>query len=268
MVERKRQQQEAVFENLLALPWYLNAGFAVAVYFPIKYLPVFIQPQSPTASAAIAVASDLAVFVALIPFAAAIISGVRAIASGSRGYPEVVTEPFDIKAEMARDDVEQNKQHETEGREALAEAGETRLQKPETMSLELLRQIEWKRFEALCRAYLEAKGGRAESTDAGPDGVVDIRLFKGKSEKPIALVQCKAWNACPLEAEPVRELFEAMAAEGISAGILMTTGTYAREARDFAKGKKLILISGNALVTSILEMPEEIQGRLLDVATE
>ena len=272
MASEKRQQRGSIFEGLLALPWYLNAGIAVVVYFPIKYLPVFIQPQSPTASAAVAVASDLSVFIALIPFAAAIISGVRSITAGDSEPLEMTAAPAREVDETVQDDVEQAQQSEPEvvdSPDEVCHVPETaKLERPESMSLELLRQIEWKRFESLCRAYLEAKGGRAETTKTGPDGGVDIKLFKGKSGKPVGIVQCRAGNSGPVGIELVQNLFEAMAPEGVSAGILMTTGYFAQEAKDFAKGKKLILISGVDLVHSILEMSEEVQQRLLDTATE
>ena len=271
MATKQRKQKKPLFEDLVTLPWYLNAGIAVAVYFPIKYLPVFIQPQSPTASAAVAVASDLAVFIALIPFAAAIVSGVRSITAGDDEPLEISATPDLEEDETVREEVEQTEQIEPEAADSPNEVcpvPETaKPERPGSISIELLRQIEWKRFAALCRAYIEASGGRTETAKVASDGGVEVRLFKGKSEKPIGLVQCRAGNST-VGIEPVQELFGAIAAEGVPAGIMMTAGSYSGEAREFAKDKKLILISGNNLVHSILEMTDEVQQRLLDIATE
>ena len=72
---------------------------------------------------------------------------------------------------------------------------EPSLAKPTVWSLELLRAIEWKRFEDLCAAFYREKGIRCETTPLGEDGGVDIRLFQDEnSDKATAIVQCKAWG--------------------------------------------------------------------------
>jgi hypothetical protein len=82
--------------------------------------------------------------------------------------------------------------------------------KPTAWSLELLRRIEWKRFEELTAAFYRAIGLRSETIRCGADGGIDAKLFKGDSPDPTAIVQCKAWNARPVGVKPVRELLGVM----------------------------------------------------------
>src|SRR3569623_536697 len=64
----------------------------------------------------------------------------------------------------------------------------------EQWTLQALRELEWKRFELLCVKYYEALGFDCTTAPPGPDGGIDITLFKEGAGKPIAVVQCKAWN--------------------------------------------------------------------------
>ncbi len=66
---------------------------------------------------------------------------------------------------------------------------------PLVWSLALLRKLEWKRFEDVVAAYFRWKGMRAQTTRIGPDGGVDVYLYRDSESAPYAVVQCKAWNA-------------------------------------------------------------------------
>ena len=66
---------------------------------------------------------------------------------------------------------------------------------PATWTLEALRALEWKRFELLCARYYETVAFKAETLPSGPDGGIDVKLYKQDDSKPIAIVQCKAWNS-------------------------------------------------------------------------
>lgn len=135
-------------------------------------------------------------------------------------------------------------------------------------SLELLRAIEWKRFEHVCAAYFEAIGFRTKVAREGADGGIDIHLFTDSSTKPAMIAQCKAWNTYKVGIKPVRELFGVMAMEGVTEGIFLTTGVFTAEARAFPRGNKLHLWDGKQIVAKILELPEEKQQSLLRRATE
>lgn len=142
--------------------------------------------------------------------------------------------------------------------------------RPTEWSLDLLQQLEWKRFEALCAAYFNAAGGLiARTTRLGADGGVDIYLYGPASpdEAPAGVVQCKAWRTYRVGVKPVRELYGVMAAEKARIGIFVTTGDYTAEAREFAREKHLQLLTGRELLDKLRALPSETAARLLAEAT-
>lgn len=140
--------------------------------------------------------------------------------------------------------------------------------KPTAWSLELLRRIEWKRFEELTAAFYREIGLRSETIRCGADGGIDAKLFNGDSPDPTAIVQCKAWNSRPVGVKPVRELLGVMTHQRIAEGIFIATGKFGKEAIEFAKSNPVELISGSAFLGMIQKLPAEAQQRLLAVATE
>jgi restriction system protein len=135
-------------------------------------------------------------------------------------------------------------------------------------SSKLLSALEWKRFETVCAEYLRMIGLDPRETRIGADGGVDIWVYRPGKEKPVGIVQCKAWTTYKVGVKPVRELYGVMAAEGIANGKFMTSGDFTREALEFADGKKLRLISGARFLAAIKRLPEDKQQELLDVALE
>jgi len=143
--------------------------------------------------------------------------------------------------------------------------------KPETpkeWTLQVLHTLEWKRFETVCAEYLRMIGYDPRETSIGPDGGIDIWVYKQGSEKAVGIVQCKAWKSYKVGVKPVRELYGVMAAEGVRSGKFITTGEFTTEARSFAEGKRLELISGEKFLAAIRRMSAEKQGELLASATQ
>lgn len=138
---------------------------------------------------------------------------------------------------------------------------------PQEWSLEILSALEWKRFETLCADYLQMIGYDPRETRIGADGGIDIWVYKEGIEKPVGIVQCKAWTTYRVGVKPVRELFGVMAAEGIANGKFITSGEFTSEALAFAQGKRLSLVSGEMLLNSIRKLPVERQQALLKKAT-
>jgi hypothetical protein len=132
----------------------------------------------------------------------------------------------------------------------------------------LLRALEWKRFEIVCGKYFEMCGFVAKTNRCGPDGGVDIHLFKDGSQRPDVAVQCKAWSTYKVGVKTVRELLGVMTADRINQGTLITTGLYTNEARQFAQGKEIELIDGEGLLQRIESLTSEQKAELLTVATE
>lgn len=154
---------------------------------------------------------------------------------------------------------------------ALKEAAELLPIEPTEWDETILESIEWKRFEVVCKEFFLMTGFEPRETKIGADGGVDIRIYKVGSEtsgKPEAIVQCKAWNTYKVGVKLVRELFGIMAAEKVERGIIITSSEFTTEAKEFAEGKELVLMSGNSFLQQIRKLPAEKQQRLLDVALE
>jgi restriction system protein len=64
-------------------------------------------------------------------------------------------------------------------------------------------------------------------------------------------VQCKQWRATKVGVRVVRELYGVMAARGAVSAYVVTSGTFTKEARKFARGRNIILIDGKALEREI-----------------
>ena len=133
----------------------------------------------------------------------------------------------------------------------------------ETLSVELLNKLEWRRFEELVTLYFRKTGFDARRSRVGADGGVDILLFRNNEPKPFAYVQCKAWHAYKVGVKPVRELFGVMAAEQIPQGYFVTAGMFTSEAAEFAAGKALKLVTGTYLLEKLRALPQADQDEIL-----
>lgn len=136
-------------------------------------------------------------------------------------------------------------------------------------SLDLIKVLEWKRFEMLCAGYFEAKGYHPKTTRIGADGGIDIILHRkgDPTGKTFGVVQCKAWSRAPVGIKPVRELFGVKAAEDVPLAIFITTTDYTKDAKAFAEDKHLELISGTKLVELLRALPEPSGSELLRKVT-
>ena len=126
--------------------------------------------------------------------------------------------------------------------------------KPTQWSLELLQSLDWKRFEEVVAAYFREKNFRSETLAYGPDGGVDARLFFGDLDKPVAIIQCKAWGKRQVGVAPVRELLGVMTHERVPRGYFAAAGDFSEEAVNFAKSNPIMLISGNDFLVAIARM--------------
>lgn len=121
-----------------------------------------------------------------------------------------------------------------------------------------LEALSWKEFELLVGEGFRAQGYAVhESGGGGADGGVDLVLSKNGDK---ILVQCKQWRAFKVGVSVVRELYGVMAAEGAAGGLVVTSGQFTSEAAQFASGRNMRLINGNALLELLR------QGRGANVA--
>lgn len=137
-----------------------------------------------------------------------------------------------------------------------------------TWTLQLIQEIEWKKFEELSTAYYHEKGIKAEATPLGADGGIDIKLYQDDSGNPTSIVQCKAWANKQVGVKEIREFLGVMTHHKIVKGFYMTSGDYSVDAKDTATSNKISLINGEMLLALIKRLPEASQQKLLLVATE
>ena len=111
--------------------------------------------------------------------------------------------------------------------------------------LSALRQMSWPDFELLVgEAYRQQGYSVSERGGRQADGGIDLELVRG-SERVI--VQCKHWLNRQVPVQRVRELLGVVTAESADRGILVATSGFTRDALEFAAGKPLQLIDGDAL---------------------
>jgi restriction system protein len=117
-------------------------------------------------------------------------------------------------------------------------------------TLELLKRLEWRRFEELCAAYFEALGFTTHISQRA-NGSADIGLCAAGSANAGVLVHSAAWNAYRVGIKPVRELRGAMTAARADEGVLVTSGGFTQEAMAFAAKEKIDLIDGAGLLAKL-----------------
>jgi len=137
-------------------------------------------------------------------------------------------------------------------------------------SPELLKQLDWRRFEQLCAAYFEALGFRIDAVPAGAGGASgDISVYEQGAERASIVVHCQPWNAYRVGIKPVHGLLGTMTAANVAEGVLVTSGKFTQEAHDFARKQKTInLIDGADLLAKIAALVPEKALALLRLATE
>jgi restriction system protein len=109
----------------------------------------------------------------------------------------------------------------------------------------VVRAMEWRNFELLICGALRQEGYRIdERGGSGPNGEIDLIATKARQR---LLIQCKHWKTPQVGVSVVRELNGVVAARRADGGIVVTGGTFTKEARDFARGCRIRLIGGESL---------------------
>jgi restriction system protein len=142
----------------------------------------------------------------------------------------------------------------------------SKLSEKKEWDLELLNELEWKRFEEVVSEYYRIIGYRSEVSRMGADGGVDVLLYQQEGETPVIIIQCKSWSK-KVGVNAVRELYGVMAADQVGYGIFATTSDYTNEAREWVEGKSMQLLSGTDLVTLFNRLADDKKTYLIQFAT-
>ena len=274
MPRSNRREKTGWLEVLSLLPWWACLVLAVISYLALHWLAgVRPDPQlagkQPAQFIVGSFLQGLAIFGQyVLPFlfvVAGSMSAIRAMrprasAPPARNEPQWQS-PFPAPSEPERDLYPVWK-----------DAGREEVRPPQAdtsrWNLDLLKALDWKRFELLCAGYFEELGFRAETVRGGPDGGVDVHLFAKDSLHPAIIVQCKAWRSWAVGVGVVRELLGVMTAAGVKEGVIATTSTFTAEAKSFALGKEIHLIEGEDLLRKLRDLAQDRQKILLEFATE
>jgi restriction system protein len=131
---------------------------------------------------------------------------------------------------------------------------------------ELLKQLEWRRFEELCVGYYQALGFHTAIEGLGADGGVDI-VFSMPPARAKSVARCKAWDAYRVGTKAVKDLRASAAAANIADAVLLTSGRFTQEALDLARTEKIEMIDGKGLLQKLAALPPEKSAALLKFAT-
>lgn len=261
---RRRKSKASPIEALFKAPWWASMLFAVVVLIFFKVvLPsmaasnLILKPIAAALSGMAWLFSGILFFVGLLSFA-------RENFSTAKSANQPVTPKSRAIAEQPKPDERRvgNVLKATREPEPV-----TSIAKPTAWSIELLHDLEWKRFEDVCQQFYALKGIKSETTQLGADGGIDIRLYQDDSGKPTSIVQCKAWGRY-VGVKPIRELLGVMAHEKIEKAFFMASSRFTDEAKAFAKTNRITLIDGEMLVAMIKRLPDAQQQELLVFATE
>jgi restriction system protein len=103
----------------------------------------------------------------------------------------------------------------------------------------------WRDFERLVCEALRREGYRVdERGGSAPDGGIDLIAAKAKKR---FLVQCKHWKTQQVGVSVIRELTAVVAEQRADGGVVITGGTFTKDASAFARIAKIRLIDGDAL---------------------
>lgn len=294
---RRRKRNESLVETLLQAPWQVSIVVGIVVFICMKWiLPnaaagnMYLKPMAQTFSELAWLFAGIFFLIGVAVFCKEAVSRPKhapldSVKSRSGREPVSAWRPPPWANAETQGRLEPPASNDTplvpigrlnrgllgeplDGHHSLRELPSDNVAKPAVWSIELIREVEWKRFEDVCQKYYELKGIRSETTPLGPDGGIDIRLYQDGTGTVTSVVQCKAWGERVVGVKPVRELLGVMTHEKISKAFFMTSGRFSDEAKEIAKANRITLIEGEMLLMMFKRLPEADQQTLLAFATE
>jgi restriction system protein len=253
-----RKHNASSIELLTDAPWQISVVLSVTSYISLKWV-IPASTTSPYVYPMVTMLYALAPFIAIGFLIVAAISYFRNIEKNN----------FRLRSNSLRSDYSTEKNHyhyiDIPGNANSAIRPHINISE---WSIELLKVLEWKRFEILAAEYFRMLNKRVETISHGPDGGVDARIY-GDNDILEYVIQCKAWNSI-VGVKPVRELFGVMAHESAGQGIFMTTSIFSEDAKKFAidHADKLFLVDGKRFLVMINLLSDDLKRKLLAIAIE
>lgn len=276
MGRRKSSTARDIVEIIATFPWWVGVVLAAVAYVGLHWIassPI-APPRSGQAASANMGSILISAFVTagqyVLPFLFLVGAAISAGSSWRKRPAEIprreIEYPWTAEREPGSPPVS------AASREDLYEiwksTPDASAPRPDQWSLELLRAIDWKRFEEVCAEYFRVCGFHAVTQSHGPDGGIDVTLYAPREKTKIDnIVQCKQWSK-PVGPKPLRELLGVMTAKGVTRGIFVTASTFNNQAESFAAENRIRLMDGAGLLKRILDRSPEEREKLLKVATE
>lgn len=273
MPRRNQSPFDDLVEIAAKFPWWAGVALAIVAYFVLHYFATMeVAASSNIKDIGVSVSRQIfktlaAVGQYLLPTAfllGALISAFSRIKIRQRSGKAAQT--MDLRGARQPPETARAEGHDLY--ELYKSVSVSTPPRADQLSIELLRAIDWKRFEEACAEYFRVCGFNAVTQTHGPDGGIDIRLSAPDSPSKVErIVQCKQW-ARAVGPKHLRELLGVMTANKVSRGVFVTASTFNDEAIRFASVNQIDLIDGKSLLQQIVERPPTEQDRVLKVATE
>ena len=214
MARRSRKSgAEELIDAVARLPWKVGVGLAVVSYL-VLYALASRPPVTATTIAEIGSVAAVGLFTVLVTIGQFIVPMICLAGSGLSAMME-------RKKRLLVDGV------------------------ASATTSSALGNMTWQEFELLVGEAYRLQGCTVDQRGgAAPARGVDLVLSRG-GEK--TLVQCKQRRGLKVGVNDVRELYGVMAANGAAAGIVVTSGTFTQDAKQFAEGRNVRLVDGRNL---------------------
>lgn len=134
-------------------------------------------------------------------------------------------------------------------------------------SLALLQELEWRRFEDLCRAFFDAIGLDARPLQSAPDSAASLQIWQTGSTAMNA-VACTVPGAAIIQVDRIRALHAAQLHHQVQQAFFLGAGSLSAEAIAAGRSLDMVLMDGLTLIRRILALPPEQQETLLQLAVK
>ncbi len=132
------------------------------------------------------------------------------------------------------------------------------------ITVEMLREMDWRLFEVLTQEILQSAGYEAKLTRKGEDGGIDIVFHSREEPGQRMAVQCKRYRNA-VQVKQVREFLGAMTRDGFVRGLFVTSGFFnERTLEEFRNDRRLLLVDGDRVIDGIRDLGEEVARSLAE----